>query len=143
MGQVQVHQRPGGHIEQEKLGGRQVMNEPQVGHRKGQGDADNADHGPALRHAQKDELMVNVVAVGQEGALAVTQAMDNHANHIEQGHDEIRESHDNGTGEMGFHPFGTNAQGVASTPNSSPMVSEPVSPMKIFCPRLGLPKTLK
>ena len=52
-----------------------------------------------VAHAQCEELVVDVVHVGQEGVLAVAQAVDHDADDVEAGDDNQGEGHDEGVGD--------------------------------------------
>ena len=86
--QVKMHRYPQHHIQYQNKGDTAMRQQQQIQHDKEQRYQQNGHHDPAYPHARAQQLVVKMVLVRQEGTLAGTQAVDDHPDHVEQGHNQ-------------------------------------------------------
>jgi len=68
---------------------------------KNSGGQHDGDHGRALTHTDGEQLVVDMVLVGQEGILAVAHTVEIDTHHIEAWHQQGSEGHYEGIDMMG------------------------------------------
>ena len=134
-----MQHRPCRHVQHEKDGGGEIVDQEHVHHGKGEGDADDTYQSLTLRHAQGYELVVDMIPVRQEKGLPAPPTVQYDPHHIKHRNEKAVTI---APGKTLSFTGSDILRRMAITASSIPMVSEPVSPMKILRPRRILPNTL-
>ena len=97
-----MQHRPCRHVQHEKDGGGEIVDQEHVHHGKGEGDADDTYQSLTLRHAQGYELVVDMIPVRQEKGLPAPPTVQYDPHHIKHRHDQEREGSHDSTGKDAF-----------------------------------------
>lgn len=85
---MEVHKGPKNNVQTQKQGDVDAGNEPGVETDEEEGYQEDGQHGGMRRKAGMQQLVMEMVLVGQERALVLAQTVHDYADHIEQGNDE-------------------------------------------------------